>query len=96
MFLADPDSLPPLERCFALPLPAALLWRLVSVVAAVQTAEADNILAAIVNNPALPQNVCAAAKRAMEKRPFARTPKPAQKNPGDSGLVTQELGYAGA
>lgn len=96
MFLADPDSLPALERCFASALPAALLWRLVSVVAAIQTTEADNLLAAIMNNPALPQNVCAAAKRAMEKRPFARTPKPAKREPGDPGVVTQELGYAGA
>jgi len=96
MFLADPDSLPALERCFASVLPAALLWRLVSVVAAIQTTEADNLLAAIMNNPALPQNVSAAAKRAMEKRPFARTPKPAKKESGDPGVVTQELGYAGA
>ena len=96
MFLADPDSLPALERCFASVLPAALLWRLVSVVAAIQTTEADTLLAAIMNNPALPQNVSAAAKRAMEKRPFARTPKPAKKESGDPGVVTQELGYAGA
>lgn len=96
MFFADPDSLPALESCFASPLPAALLWRLVSVVAAIQTTEADNLLAAIMNNPAMPQNVCAAAKRAMEKRPFARTPKTEKKEPADTGLVTQELGYAGA
>ena len=96
MFLADPDSLPALERCFSSPLPAALLWRLVSVVAAIQTSEADNLLASLMKNPGLPQNVCAAAKRALEKRPFARTPKPAQENPADPGLVTQELGYAGA
>jgi hypothetical protein len=96
MFLADPESLPALERCFSSPLPAALLWRLVSVVAAIQTTEADSLLTAIMNNPALPQNVSAAAKRAMEKRPFTRTPKPAQKGPADKGLVTQELGYAGA
>ena len=96
MFLADPESLPALERCFSSPVPAALLWRVVSVVAAIQTTEADNLLTGVMNNPALPQNVCAAAKRAMEKRPFARTPKPAQKNPADPGLVTQDLGYAGA
>jgi hypothetical protein len=39
MFLADPESLPALERCFSSPLPAALLWRLVTVVAAIQTTE---------------------------------------------------------
>lgn len=96
MFLADPESLPALERCFSSPLPAALLWRLVSVVAAIQTPEADSLLTAIMNNPALPQNVSGAAKRAMEKRPFARTSKPAKKEPGDTGIVTQDLGYAGA
>ncbi len=96
MFLADPESLPALERCFSSPLPAALLWRLVTVVAAIQTTEADNLLTAIMNNPALPQNVSTAAKRAMEKRPFARTAKPEKKGPADPGLVTQELGYAGA
>jgi hypothetical protein len=96
MFLADPDSLPALEHCFSLPVPAALLWRLVGVVAAIQTTEADNLLTAIMNNPALPQNVSAAAKLAMAKRPFARTTKPAQKNPADPGLITQELGYAGS
>jgi hypothetical protein len=47
-------------------------------------------------NPALPPNVSTAAKRAMEKRPFARTAKPGKKGPADPGLVTQELGYAGA
>ncbi|HKT49114.1 MAG TPA: HEAT repeat domain-containing protein [Candidatus Angelobacter sp.] len=96
MFLADPDSLPALERCFASPLPAALLWRLVSVVAAIQTAEADNLLTSIMNDPAMPQNVSGAAKHAMEKRPFARTSKPAKKEPTDPGMVTQDLGYAGA
>ena len=96
MFLADPESLPALERCFSSPLPAALLWRLVTVVAAIQTPEADNLLTAIMNNPALPPNVSTAAKRAMEKRPFARTAKPEKKGPADPGLVTQELGYAGA
>ena len=96
MFLADPESLPALERCFSSPLPAALLWRLVSVVAAIQTPEADNLLTTIMNNPALPQNVSTAAKRAMDKRPFARTPKPQKKEPSDPGTVTQDLGYAGA
>lgn len=96
MFLADPESLPALERCFSSLLPAALLWRLVSVVAAIQTPEADNLLTTIMNNPALPQNVSTAAKRAMDKRPFARTPKPQKKEPSDPGMVTQDLGYAGA
>lgn len=97
IYLADPASLPGLERCFYSPLPAALLWRLVSVVAAIQTAGAEELLGRISRDDKLPQNVRTAAKQALEQRinSKTRTSVPSVAEP-EGGLITQELGYAGA
>lgn len=97
IFLADPASLPGLERCFGSPLPAALLWRLVSVVAAIQTQSAGDLLDRISRDDKLPQNVRSAAKQAWDQRAKSK-PRPSVPSAveGEKGLITQELGYAGA
>lgn len=96
IYQADPESLPALEKCFYSPLPAAVLWRLVAVVAALHTSDSEVLLVKIARDSSLPPNVRAAAQAAVEKRSTAKVSKPTSKHDAEAGLITQELGYAGA
>ena len=96
IFQADPDCLPSLEKCFALPLPAAVLWRLVSVVAALHTHPAEQLLVKIARDEALPQNVRVAANKAIDQRSGVKPGNPKNPSSTEPGVITQGLGYAGA
>ena len=96
IFQADPECLPSLERCFSSPLPAAVLWRLVSVVAALHTHAAEQLLVKIARDESLPQNVRAAASKIISERSGVKGGNSKGNSSSDPGVVTQGLGYAGA
>lgn len=90
---ADPESLSALEVCFCSPVPAAVLSRLISAVAAIQTDGAANLLLRISHDSTQQPHVRLAAKHALEHRPQKpqkREPEPA------SDLFIKVICYAGA
>jgi HEAT repeat protein len=96
IFQADPECLPSLEKCFSAPLPPAVLWRLVSVIAALHTQAAEQLLVKIARNESLPQNVRAAASKAIAQRSGVKVIDPKNNANKEPGVITQGLGYAGA
>ena len=96
IFQADPESVPALERCFCSPVAPSVLLRLVSVVAAIKTDGAQGLLGRIARNQEMPQNVRAAATKAMQQRMSSKDVKPQVKSDTGPDLLPRELGCAEA